>query len=287
LDEYYEGRINKSDLTDGKYEIVKCSECGFIWQAYILNDELMEKLYSVWISSEHSLIKKKCADFSLFSGYAREVESIHRFFPSKKPFEIDVLDFGMGWRYWCLMAKAFGYNVSGFEISKKRIEFARKNGIDVIENFSEITTRKFDFINAEQVFEHIPNPLQTMRFLVHSLKNEGIIRISVPNGRGIEQELAKPRWNPSKNAIHPLEHINCFTHQTLVKFGELAGLELIRQPFLLSHRYNLKSYIKGVLGKYYRQYFGTSLYFKKKVQNDNVGTSYNTAYISPKNCTSR
>ena len=264
LEPYYEGRINKSHLAGGKYEIAKCCQCGFIWQVYILNGEWMEKLYTFWISSEHSLKKKKYADISLFSGYAREVEIIAFLLSTRVPSEINVLDFGMGWGYWCLMAKAFGYNTWGFELSKERIEFARKNGIEVIENFSDIGVKRFDFINAEQVFEHIPNPLETLKLLVHSLRNKGIMRIAVPNGRGIEKELSNPGWKASKNGIHPLEHINCFTHRTIIKFGEAAGLEVMKQPFLSGHRHDFKSYIKGVIGKYYRQFFGTSLYFKKQ-----------------------
>ena len=125
LNTYYEGRISKDDLAYGKYEIVKCSKCGFIWQADILNDELIEKLYSHWISPEQSLNKKRKADISLYAAYAREVENIS-FLLNRKPFEINVLDFGMGWGYWCLMAKAFGYNASGIELSTERIDFAKK-----------------------------------------------------------------------------------------------------------------------------------------------------------------
>ena len=219
------------------------------------------ELYSDWISSEQSLNKKKHADSSLYSAYAREVENIS-FLVNKKPFEINVLDFGMGWGYWCLMAKAFGYNVSGLELSKERIEFAGKNGINVIE-YSDISTDKFDFINAEQVFEHIPEPLRTLKLLARSLKNGGIIKISVPNGKGIEKELANPEWKASKNAVHPLEHINCFTHKTLLKLAHLANLE-VEQPFRLRYRYDFKSWVQGILWKYYMNVFGTSLYFKRK-----------------------
>ncbi len=263
LNAYYESRINKNDLADAKYEIAKCSACGFIWQTNILNDELTEKLYGNWISPEQSFVKKKCADISLFYGYAREVRDIFSLL-SVKPCEIDVLDFGMGWGHWCLMAKAFGCNARGFEISGERVQFARKNGIEVIDNFAGVASYKFDFINAEQVFEHINNPLQTLKFLARSLKNGGLIHISVPNGNNIERELATPGWKITKNPIHPLEHINCFTHRTLVKLGESAGLEPVRQLFLASCGYGLKSYIRGILGKNYQQYFGTSLYFKKK-----------------------
>lgn len=262
LESYYGRRVAKDDLEGAKYEIAKCSDCGFIWQAHILNKEMMKKLYSTWILPEQSLLKKESADIALFTGYAREAQNIF-FLLSKKCFEISVLDFGMGWGYWCQMAKAFGYSVSGFEISKERIEFARKNGIDVIENLDDAATRKFDFINAEQVFEHIANPLSTLKTLASSLNKKGVIRISVPNGRDIERKISKPGWKVSKNSIHPLEHINCFTHKTLIKFGEAAGLELIKQPFLTSNKLGLESYVKGIFKKYYKQLFSTSLYFRK------------------------
>lgn len=264
LSQYYNGRINKDNLRGDAYEIAKCLGCGFIWQTYVLNDKLMQELYNTWISPEDSLKKKQSAHISFFARYAREMEII-AFLLSKKPSEIEVLDFGMGWGHWCLMAKAFGYNISGFEVSSKRIEYARKNGIKVIGNFDELTTYQFDFINSEQVFEHILNPLETLRFLVSCLKRDGVIRIAVPNGKGIEQKLRKPDWKTTKDALHPLEHINCFTLQTLAKLGKSAGLELIRSPFLMSYRYNLKTFVKDTLKQYYRQYRSLTLFFKKCV----------------------
>lgn len=262
LETYYDGTIKKEDLASATYELAKCSKCGFIWQAYILNEDMMKKLYSLWILPEKSLAKKREADKAFFAGYAREVQNISSFF-SKKPFEIDVMDFGMGWGYWCLMAKAFGYKVRGFEIAKDRVEFVRENGIDVIENFSDITANKYDFINAEQVFEHVSSPLSMLKLLVSSLEDGGVVKISVPNGRGIGQKVSKPSWRVSKDSVQPLEHINCFTHQTLVKFGKLAGLELMKQPFLPDCAFSLKSCIKIFLKKFYSQYLGTSLYFRK------------------------
>lgn len=262
LEDYYQGRIKKTDLIGNKYEIAKCLKCGFLWQTFILDEGSIGQLYDAWIPPEESFRKRKQADISLFSTYAREVQVIASLI-LKRPFEIEVLDFGMGWGFWCRMAKAFGYNVWGYEISKSRIENARKNGIAVLENLSDIKGKEFDFINAEQVFEHIPNPLQTLTFLTRSLKEEGKIRVSVPNGRRIEKKLSKKGFKTTKDAIQPLEHINCFTHKTLVKFGKLGGLELMRQPFLMSNRPTLKSYLKGIMGRYYNQFFNTTLYFKK------------------------
>jgi len=256
LDDYYQGRIDRNDLADARYEVARCLDCGFIWQTQILGSELMDKLYNVWISPTASLAKKTNAGDSLFSGYAREARAISSLL-GKNPSETNVLDFGMGWGYWCLAAKKLGYNISGFEISKERVAFARENGIRVIENFPDIAADQFDFINAEQVFEHLPEPLETLRALMAALKKRGIIRISVPNGRGIEKKLKRPDWKPAKNAIQPLEHINCFTHWTLIKMANLAGLKMGRQSFLPG------SGAKGILKKYYQRYFGTSLYFSR------------------------
>jgi 2-polyprenyl-3-methyl-5-hydroxy-6-metoxy-1,4-benzoquinol methylase len=263
LESYYQGRIPKSILVGGKYELVKCNGCEFIWQTQILNDQGMHKLYSEWISSEESLRKKKCADISMYSGYAREVEAIPFLVERHCPAEITVLDYGMGWGYWCLMAKAFGFNVMGLELSIERASFATGNGIKVLGGLKQLTPGSIDFINAEQVFEHIPKPREALDVLVQCLVEGGVIRISVPDGRWVERKATSPSWKPAKDAAHPLEHINIFTHQSLRKLGQFSGLQVIAPPFLLGGRRGLESYIRAFLGKYYRQYGGTLLYFRK------------------------
>jgi hypothetical protein len=48
-----------------------------------------------------------------------------------------------------------------------------------------------------------------------------------------------------KNAIHPLEHINCFQHKTLILLGAQAGLAPISQPILFTRRYGVKQWQKA------------------------------------------
>jgi hypothetical protein len=81
----------------------------------------------------------------------------------------------------------------------------------------ELPVDRFHFINAEQVFEHLVAPAQVMQWLAGSLVHGGLLRISVPNGAGVESLVAQADWAASKgsprslNAIAPLEHINCHT----------------------------------------------------------------------------
>jgi 2-polyprenyl-3-methyl-5-hydroxy-6-metoxy-1,4-benzoquinol methylase len=77
------------------------------------------------------------------------------------------------------MAKAYGCNSFGFEVSKQKREFARKNGITAID---QLAGKSFDFINTEQVLEHVLYPQDTVKMLCESLKPGRILKISVPNG---------------------------------------------------------------------------------------------------------
>ena len=67
------------------------------------------------------------------------------------------------------MAKGFGCESYGTELSEERIKYASSNGIKVIA-WNEIPKHSFNFINTEQVFEHIPNPLDTLIYLKDALK---------------------------------------------------------------------------------------------------------------------
>lgn len=278
LEEYYEGRVDKVVLDGIDYAIAKCQECEFVWQAWVLNEDMMYVLYEKWISAEQSLNKKKFGEMPLFKKYANEAITISSLI-SKSPHQIDVLDFGMGWGYWANMAKAFGYNVVGLELSQERVRYAKQMGIEVIDSLDENKAHKFDFINTHHVFEHIIEPLKVLKYLNKKLKNNGVIRISVPNGTETLEALTRPDWKASKDALHPLEHINCFTHITLKRLGKNAGLSFIEipSPIILESRKKRLINLFAVLGDRFRsgssksgssksdsfKNRGTALYFRK------------------------
>ena len=184
------------------------------------NEFLMKKVYEEWIDPQKVFkLDFDKEDLAYFSYYAQEVISIITFFKTK-PSQLKILDFGMGWGKWCQMAKAFGCESYGTELSEARIEYAIKNNIKVI-TYDEIPKYRFDFINTEQVFEHIPDPFETLCHLNRALKPNGLIKISVPNCKNIKTKLEINDWAAPKgsknslNPVSPLEHINCFTHTSI------------------------------------------------------------------------
>ncbi len=163
-------------------------------------------------------------------------------FFGQSPPSLAFLDFGMGWADWALMAKAFGCDSYGTELSRKRVEHATANGIQVI-SWDQIPEYRFDFINTEQVFEHISEPLNTLRHLAGSLKSTGMLKIAVPTAGGIERKLRRMDWaaptgsEDSLMPVAPLEHINCYRRSTLVRMAQEAGMEEVRMPSRIQCEY--------------------------------------------------
>jgi 2-polyprenyl-3-methyl-5-hydroxy-6-metoxy-1,4-benzoquinol methylase len=269
LRSYYERRIPEAVLAAGRYEVRECGACGFLWQAEVLDGAGMAALYGEWISPRASREAREGSDLAVFAGYARQLELVPRLC-GKHPQETDVLDFGMGWGRWCLMAKAYGFRAKGVETSRDRLDHAARQGLDVFSDLAAAGHAAFDFINAEQVFEHLPDPLATLRPLVATLRPGGVLRISVPNAAREARELRRRGWKPFKGALQPLEHINGFTNPTLRRFGREVGLTPLPQPFLpgqgllgKSYRRGAIPWLKSVAGVPYRAFFGTTMWFRK------------------------
>ena len=239
------------------YRVVQCAQCDFIYQQEILDDAGMAALYGDWVDHEQSLGKKRNAKTALFRQYSGQIQTLQRLFP-EPPGETRILEYGMGWGYWCRMAQAHGFEVSGYEISTQRCQHAKSMGLNVIGELPP-RGRNFQFIVANQVFEHLPDPLQTLLSLSEQLSTEGVIYIRVPDGRGVVETLRQRGWSPELDAIHPLEHINCFTRSTLIGLAAAAGLKPFNPPL----RLDWGSIPGGIKREISDRFFTTHIYFKR------------------------
>jgi hypothetical protein len=101
---------------------------AFIYQDPILDNGGMQALYQDWIDNEQSLRKKQGAGPSLFKRYASQIQTLLRMLPGRAD-RLRLLEYGMGWGYWSRMAQAYGLDVTGFELSDERREYARAMGL--------------------------------------------------------------------------------------------------------------------------------------------------------------
>lgn len=231
LDGFYRdvGQVEHEWLAGAVFTLLECRGCGTVFQRDIPDAELSERLYERWMDPAKVFERyERAHSVNFYASLARQVETIIRHF-NVKPAELKVLDLGMGWGRWCMFANAYGCETYGLEVSEARIAYARANGVRVLE-YNELAMHQFDVINAEQVFEHLPEPLETLAMLQKRLRPGGLLWLSVPDGSDLRRRIDRWDWTAAKdseyslNAVAPLEHLNGFTPQSLVTMARKAGL---------------------------------------------------------------
>jgi len=234
--------IEDAYLAGATFILLECANCGLVYQQQIPDDALMERLYEHWIDPQTVFARHQQSDtLAYHSRDAQEIMQVMAFL-NKPPHTLAFLDFGMGWGKWARMASAFGCDAYGTELSPARIAYAQTYGVKVL-SAAELATQHFDFINTEQVFEHLPDPLVTLKTLTQTLKPTGLLKISVPDGSDLKRRLAVMDWRAPKgsknslNVVSPLEHINCFTRTTLQKMAACAGLREVKIPLRLQYAF--------------------------------------------------
>jgi SAM-dependent methyltransferase len=226
IDAFYLHRIAKQSLGDARYTIARCDACEAHFQKYILDDEGMTFLYELVIDADASLAKRECAGRSYFDGVLRSARIIDELIPALMVArDVKILDFGMGWGHWAIAANALGFDTIGAELSTARIEFAAVHGIRIA-SMNDIEDESLDFINTDQVIEHVANPREIVKMLAQRLKPGGVLKIFVPTGDLVAAKVKK-NWPIEKNELHPLEHINAFTRRSLDELSSSFGLKRI------------------------------------------------------------
>ena len=202
------------------FELVHCKTCDLIFQKNIPSHILMRLLYEEFIDSEvkkDEIKNSKRYDLNYYKKISTEIDFLVQM-TKLNPAKIKFLDYGMGWGLLGNMAKAYGCDAYGTELSQSKKEYAASNGIKVVED-KELDKMRFDIINISDVLEHIEDPSALIECLLKCLNPSGIFRLSVPYERNILKDIGSlgklSLLDKRLNSIAPLEHINCFSPLTL------------------------------------------------------------------------
>jgi len=273
-------------IKEGSYILLECINCSLIYQKYSPNGDLLDLIYNKWIQNRNDEdFKKKNYSFNpyiinktIFN--ISEINQLLNILP-QKPYKKKVLDFGMGWGGWCNAAKLMGLEVYGMEITSSQIQYNKAHGLKII-SWDEIPKFDFDFINIEQVFEHVEKPFQLLKQLLSGLSAEGFIKISVPNASNVKSNLKKKfktEWFFSKgksfslNPVEPLQHLNGFNYKSLLTMSSQLGLQEVNKPYGNFQKYSVGVYtyinfFKFLSSTFYNYFIktrgqSTNLMFKK------------------------
>lgn len=242
-------------LKDQKYTILKCSECSFIWQKFIPDQNFSNFLYEEVINKDFSLNK------SLHLEKVSRRKNNYKFmaiFNHFKKEKINVLDFGAGWGTWLINLDKDKVNKFAYEISPSRKSYLKKNEINVLDD-SQISNYKdfFDYIKIEQVLEHIPDVNKCMKVIELISKKGCILEVGVPNG--IKEIKNVNSLEIEKGPIQPLEHLNCFSNKSLKKLIKIYNFEALKLGNILrlysykslSGIFNIKILVKEIFDNEY------------------------------------
>lgn len=244
LQAHYEGKASRA-ADDFVYVLARCDRCGLTFQKNIPGDRLLGEIYNTWVPGTD--LEREHRNYSLdeYRYLAEQVQFVIQYF-GLAPAELKMLDFGFGWAHWSRMAMGYGCRVSGVELSEERARHGESVGVEVL-RLDDLPEQTFRFIHTEQVFEHLAEPRVVLDRLVAALAPGGLIKISVPNAVAALKKIGQGQRFGALSAgdqmpIAPLEHINAFSHPSLVAFGKAAGLKPILPGF-----YRLYNSASGML----------------------------------------
>lgn len=231
--------VDPAQLAGGRYVVVECCECAVIYQAQVGDEGLLTTIYDDWLNAVQDTDDQAGLDW--LAAHPRNSRDGHEAMTAaallKRPVEgMKTLDFGMGKGLWAGIAHRLRCESYGFDLSETRMKEARAKGIGAIA-FGDIAGQDFDFINTEQVMEHVTDIRSVMEVLSKGLRKGGILKISVPAQGNIRDSLAKVAAGVvvDPRAIIPalpLEHVNTFSARGVEQLGRRFGLVKVRPGFL-------------------------------------------------------
>jgi len=145
-----------------------------------------------------------------------------------------ILDVGSADGYLGAILKERGHYVAGVERDPRLAERARPiydrfYRVDV-DGFDFPERHEYDLIIFADILEHLPDPAAVLRRCVASLKDDGMIIVSVPNVANLVVRLSLlfGRFDYGDRGILDRTHLRFFTLKSLTDMLEQCGLKIGR-----------------------------------------------------------
>ena len=220
-----------------KVKIIEDSKYKFKRVDPVPSQEEVERFYAKefydanakYFNNASLLLQQEQSDF--FNSRWKEIfEQIESFFDGDINNK-SVFDIGFGFAQALIYLKKKGLKVSGLEPSKEGCDYAKENGIKAyhggVENF-ELINDKSDVVMMLYVLEHLREPEKTIVNIKDNLlANDGMLVIDVPNDFNDFQIVANAEYNLDEWWVHPPNHINYFSHDSLQDLLKGCGFEII------------------------------------------------------------
>ncbi|MEJ5989275.1 class I SAM-dependent methyltransferase [Ramlibacter sp. PS3R-8] len=218
-------------LRGQRWSYVACQDCDMAFHRYVLAPDWSERLFSRWMSQEaiaafEKTLKtppNKFRKAGEHTAHVLRIEKLTRVLRGSQPTR--VLDFGCGYGEFLSMCFLYGFDACGVDRSA-----AKRDNNTYSRVFAEIddvaAMAPFHALTLFEVLEHLVEPQALMLRLRDLLATGGILVLETPDCSGVRKIETREEYA----RIHPLEHLNGFTPETLKGFAERLGFESITRP---------------------------------------------------------
>ena len=208
-----------------------CQDCDCAFHRYILAPEWNERRFSRWMSQEaieafEKEYRTPVVEFATATDYTAHVMRIERLTRELRGADrTRVLDFGCGYGGFLAMCALYGFEAYGVDRSAAKRDNNRYS--QVFAEIQEVVPHApFHALTLFEVLEHLDDPHDLVRELAQLVAPGGVLVLETPDCSGVRNIETHEDYRK----IHPLEHINGFTPETLTRFAGRLGFEPVAKP---------------------------------------------------------
>jgi 2-polyprenyl-3-methyl-5-hydroxy-6-metoxy-1,4-benzoquinol methylase len=204
------------------YTLYRCGQCGFTFVHPIPNSaEVYSQDYFAGAVHGFGYVDydtDKAPMVHTFEKYMRHIRAL-------VPTGGRLLDVGAATGFFLDIAKRFGFEVHGVEISAFAAAQAREKGLDVLTGTLADTPKDllFDVITMLDVIEHVSDPREEILRVKEIMRPGGVLVINTPDAGSLYARMMGKRWH----LIVPPEHLYYFTRKNIRMLLEEEGFEVL------------------------------------------------------------
>jgi SAM-dependent methyltransferase len=208
----------------GEFALYRCNACRHRWLAWQPDEPTRAALYS-----EYYPRTARSADVVPVPTYGNPVAAWWRGRRSSAAFwvprDVRVLDIGCGFGEALAYHRRRGCDVEGVETDRNIARVAEQHGFAVrVGAFdpAHYAAASFDYVTMDQVIEHMPDPVASLRGVGRVLAPSGRLVLSTPNAESLNARLFGRRWIH----WHAPYHLHFFSVASLARAAALADFAI-------------------------------------------------------------
>ncbi|MFW5803611.1 MAG: class I SAM-dependent methyltransferase [bacterium] len=225
-------------LTKKYFTVMECTDCSFLFTNPRPETRNLSQYYLSSDYISHTDSKKKFTDYLYFLVkkymFQRKLNLLKQVSAHRDLKHLQILDFGCATGDFVLFLNKKNIKVIGYEPEKSAVFKARKKGVKVLNDIGELDNPKYDgffsMITLWHVFEHLPNPLETLTLLKKLLSENGTLVVALPNHQSFDAKFYNSDWAAWDLPRH-LNHFNDKTISYAMKKKRFSLMKTSGMPF--------------------------------------------------------